>query len=129
METWARSFTDGNVIVKILLLQAAALVLALFLLKKILDRELFICVLEKIADFPADQGADLDEVVVVSAGGLSVDDESRLRAVLKGRFPRAAIMVGRNRSLWGGVVVRAGQHIFDFSLGTRIRQLLKLSDT
>jgi F0F1-type ATP synthase delta subunit len=129
METWVRSFTDGNVIVKILVLQAAVAALVLFLLKKFLDRELFIGALEKIAAFPADQGADLDEVVVVSARKLSGDDEFRLRAILKGRFPGAVITVGENRSLWGGVVVRAGRHIFDFSLGTRIIQLLKLSDT
>ena len=128
MDVLARSLTDGNVIMKILVLQVVVAVLVVFLLKKFLEHELFMCALEKIANAPLEQGAEVDEVVVVSAGKLTGDEEFRLRTIIKGRFPGAEITVGKDRSLGGGLVVRAGGHVYDFSLWTRMRRLFKSTD-
>lgn len=120
--------TDGHIIMKILILQAAVAVLVLFVLKKFLERELLTCALEHLVRFsPA--GEEVDEVVIVTAQKLSADDEFRLRSILKEKFPRGRIVTGEDCALWGGLVVRAGTHVFDFSLWTRIRQLGKRSDT
>jgi len=128
MDTWARLFTDGDLVVKIVVLQTVVAVFVLFLLKKLLSRELFLCALEQIAHVPADQGAGIDEVVVVAAGRISGDEEFRLRTVIKERFPQADIIVGEDHALGGGLLVRAGGHVFDFSLWTKIRQLFKRSN-
>jgi len=128
MGAWARPFIDGNVIIKILLLQVAVAALVLFLLKKLLDRELFLCALEKLMQASADQGAAVDEAIIVTANKLSGDEEFRLRTVIKARFPRAEVTIGQDRALWGGILIRAGAQVFDFSLWTKIRQLFKHSD-
>jgi F0F1-type ATP synthase delta subunit len=129
MNTWTGLVTDGNVVVKILVLQVAVAVLVVFLLKKLLDRELFLCLLEKLSHLSTDQGVNTDEVIVVAAKKLSGDDEFRLRTIIKEKFPRAEVVVAEDRALRGGVLVRAGEQIFDFTLLTKSRQLFKHSGT
>ena len=124
-----RWIADGDLVIKVVLLQAAVAALVLFLLKKLLERALFICALDKIAHIPADEGAVLDEVVVVSGRQLSGDDEFRLRAAIRAKCPRAEIVVGKDRALGGGIVIRAGCHVLDFSLWMKMGQLFKFSDT
>ena len=102
--------------------------LVLFLLKRSLDRELFLCALEKLAHVSVDEAAGVDEVVVVAARKLSGDEGSRLRTVIKERWPQAEVIVGEDRALGGGIVIRAAGHVLDLSLGTRIKQLFKRSD-
>lgn len=122
-------FTDGNVLMKIVFLQVAVAVFIIFVLKKLLERELFMSMLEKVAHLPTLQGECVDDIVVVAGGKLTGDEEFRLRMTMKEKFPQADVTVGEDRSLWGGVVLRAGDHVFDFSLRTKIGQLLKFSNT
>ena len=129
MDGLARLFTDGNVIMKILFLQASVAAFSLLLLKKLLDRELFVCALEKIAAVRGDQSENVDDVIVVVVKKLPGNDEVRLRAIIKEKFPKADVSIGEDRALWGGLEVRAGAEILDFSLWTKLRQLCKISRT
>lgn len=116
----------GDILWKMVFLQAAAAVLVVFLLKKYLERELFMGALEKIARMK-DPAIPVEDVVVVCAAKLSGDDEFRLRSLLKDRFPLAEVTLGENAALGGGVVVRAGEEVLDFSLAAKLKLLFNRS--
>jgi F0F1-type ATP synthase delta subunit len=115
---------EGHTLMKLILLQLIAAGIVVVLLKKVLDRELFRAMLEKVAGLPADESGAVDQVVVACAGRLSSEEEARLRKVIGERFPRADIVIGRDRSLGGGFILRAGTHMCDLSVWTRLRQIV-----
>ncbi len=125
MDAWTHVITDGNVIMKILVLQVLAALLVLFVLKKLCDRELFACALEKFSHLKKDENSAVHEVVVVAAEKLSGADEARLRALIHEKLDIAEIIIGEDGSLWGGIVIRSGGDVLDFSLQTKIRQIFK----
>ena len=113
----------GGIIVKFVLLQILAIVMVLFVLKRVLERELFGLALERVSavSFFVEDG--FTEIVVLSAGKIAARNEALLRSVLTGRFPRASIVFLQDASLGGGFVIQAGPCILDYSLLTRIKQL------
>ncbi len=116
----------GNIVLKVILLQVVMAALVLFLMKKLLERELLGVALEQIAGAPLEHGVIVNEVVVVAAGRFSGDDEFRLRGVIRDRFPQARVLIGRDASLGGGLIIRMGDHVLDHSLWTRLKQLMGL---
>ncbi|MBF0330552.1 MAG: F0F1 ATP synthase subunit delta [Candidatus Omnitrophica bacterium] len=93
-------------------------------MKKLLERELFAVAIEQISGVTLDRGDVISEVAVVSAVKISKDDELRLSVVVKRRFPQANLVLANDPSLGGGLIVRVGQHTFDHSFWTRIKQLV-----
>jgi F0F1-type ATP synthase delta subunit len=125
MDAFMRMASSGSILISVILLQIAAAALVVYLLKKLLERELFLAMLEHIAGRSM-TSAEIPEVVVVAAGLFSARDEARLRAVIKGRFPQADIILGQDPSLMGGFILRAGDQVIDLSLSTRIKHLFRL---
>ena len=128
MGAWTHIFTDGNIIARIVFLQAAVAALVVFMLKRFLDRELFVAAIERLSQVSALQASEVPEVVVVAARKFSGDEEFRLRMIIKEKFPQAEIIIGEDRSLRGGLLIRAGTDVLDFTLLTKLRHLFRIAD-
>lgn len=81
-----RFFTDGNVLLKVLVLQGLVGICVVWFLKKFLDHELFLSAMEQVCTVREKEAFDIQEVVIVAAGKLSVDQGSRLTALVKGHL-------------------------------------------
>ncbi|MBF0486089.1 MAG: F0F1 ATP synthase subunit delta [Candidatus Omnitrophica bacterium] len=115
---------SGAVLIKIVIvLQVLIALIVVVVLKLFLDRELLRNALEGLHAFHPLNNSGISEIVVISAGKVSFDDETRLKSVLKEKFPAAEIVMLQNTSLGGGVIVQCGETIFDHSLAARFREM------
>lgn len=114
------------ILYKILFLQLAAAAVIVFVLLELFKHELVRAALEALEQ--AEFQEELGEVSVVAGTILSPDDEFRLRALLRKRFPSAEVCLAVNREIRGGLVIQAGALLLDYSFLTRIKNLFRDKD-
>ena len=113
-----------DVVAKILVLQLFVAAVVVFVLKKMLEKDLLLTALERASGFHPDAAAlKAERIVVVSAGKLAPGYRARLVAALKGRCPGVCVDFLENADLKGGIVVEIGGEIWDHSLATRLKHL------
>ncbi len=115
------------ILLKIFMLQLVAVAVILFVLWKMLRRELVEAALQALE--AAAPRSDVAEVSAVSAAALSSVDEARLMALLKQKFPSAAIGLAVNAQIRSGLVIKAGELLLDYSFLTRMKSLFGQQDT
>jgi F0F1-type ATP synthase delta subunit len=110
-------------IVAIILLQLIVAVVVLFVLKAVLERELWFLALERLEAFEVPAGESVREVNVLVGCALSGDRESRLAGLLKAKFPDVQSSIIISREIGGGVVVQINGKVLDCSLTGRLQHL------
>jgi len=99
--------------------QCVFAVVVIFVLKKILDKELAGAALEKFESCKT--SPDIKEIVVRSASSLGDEFKNRLESVRKRKFVQANLNFQQDSALKGGVVIIVGDLLLDFSLSNRLR--------
>ncbi|MFH0753587.1 MAG: F0F1 ATP synthase subunit delta [Candidatus Omnitrophota bacterium] len=121
----AEGVLGGHVFLKFAMVQVVVAMVVLFILRQILERELFYGAMEQISGISLEAGVVVEEVVVLTARVMSQKNESSLNALCGQRFPLARVVYYQDTALHGGVVVHVGRYILDYSLSTKIKQLYK----
>jgi len=106
-------------LVLLILGQCVFAVMVIFVLKRFLDKELLHAALEKFESCPA--SAEIKEIAVYSASGLSDEFKSQLESVRKRKMPQASLSFKENADLKGGVAIAMGEILLDFSLTSRLQ--------
>lgn len=109
------------ILLKVILLQAAVGAVIVFVLLEVLKRELVHAAVQALEEVTP--RSDVTQVTVVSASVFSAADELSLTAKLHRTFPAAGISMAVNRDIHGGLVIKAGDLLLDFSLLTRIKKM------
>ena len=122
----AQFFMNGNILLKIVLFQLVFAVVVLFVMKKLMNRELFLSALEQLYAAAGENNFDTRQVEAIFAARCSADEEAQVRAVAKERFPSAEVVIRIDPSQWGGVVFRIADKVIDCSLLTKINQFFKI---
>ena len=103
----------------IFFIQCVFALIVIFVLKKLLDKELMKSALEKFESCKASP----DIKVITVRFALQVNDEFRHRFeyIQKRKFVQATLNFQEDASLKGGVVITLGDIILDFSLSQRLK--------
>ena len=99
--------------------QCVFAVVVIFVLKKLLDKELTGAALEKFES--CKQSPDIKEIIVRSASSLDDEFKRRLESVRQRKFSQANLNFQQDAALKGGVVIVVGDLFLDFSLSNRLQ--------
>ena len=91
----------------------------IFVLKKLLDKELMNSALEKFESCKA--SSDIKEIIVRSSSTINDEFKSRLESIRKRKFIQAKLDFQFDASLKGGLVIVLGDLLLDFSLSSRLQ--------
>ena len=106
-------------IIILILVQTVIAGAVIFVLKRLLDRELIEAALEKaqaVALTPLPEA-----IVVTSAGTLNVQASQRFQSIFKRKAPDVNIVFEQDPALQGGVVIAWGREHLDFSIASRLK--------
>jgi len=99
--------------------QCVFVVAVVFVLKKLLDRELMMAALEKFESCKA--SLEIKEISVYSASRISDKYKGQIEMIRQRKFDQAKLDYLENAELKGGVVITLGDLLLDFSLATRLQ--------
>ena len=108
-----------GILLIIFFIQCVIAVVAIFILKKLLDKELMEAALEKLESCKASE--EVKEISVHSATEINPEYKSRIQSVCKRKFAQARLDILLDPLLKGGVVIKAGEYSLDFSLSNRLQ--------
>ncbi|MBF0619919.1 MAG: F0F1 ATP synthase subunit delta [Candidatus Omnitrophica bacterium] len=112
-------------ILGLIALQIFIAVLVVFILIKLLERELFSALIEELRKFQSSgEGAAVRDVEVVTARKLSPHQEQELRAAINGAFPSAEIVILESGKISGGFVLKFGTTLMDKTIGAHLAKLV-----
>jgi len=92
--------------------------IVIFVLKRLLDKELVQAALEGFESCKAP--SDIKEIDVFSASRISDELKSHLESVRQCRFVQANLNFKENADLRGGLIIALGDIVLDFSLASRL---------
>jgi len=93
--------------------------IVIFILKKLLDKELMSAALEQFESCKI--SPDVKEIAVYSATSVSDEFKSYLESVRRRKMPQANLNFKENAELKGGIVIAVGDLLLDFSLSSRLQ--------
>ncbi|MBF0571346.1 MAG: F0F1 ATP synthase subunit delta [Candidatus Omnitrophica bacterium] len=99
--------------------QCVFAVIVIFVLKKLLDKELMSVALEKFESCKI--SSDIKEINVYSASAISNEVKNHFESVRQRKMPQANLNFRENADLKGGLVIVAGDLLLDFSLFSRLQ--------
>lgn len=102
----------------LLIVQLAIAGIVIFVLKRLLDRELEKAALEKLASFKT--MGTVDNVIVYYASSLPLRVEEEIRALVKRKFTDSKIIFEKLSDLKGGLMIKIVDEVLDFSLSSRL---------
>ena len=102
----------------LILVQCVFAGVVIFVLKKLLDKELMMAALEKFESCKA--SSDIKEITVHTASKVNDDLQRKLESIRKRKFVQAKLDFKENTGLKGGVVIALGDILLDFSLSSRL---------
>ena len=110
----------------VVLVQIIAAGVVFAVLRAVLNGMLIDLALKHREVFRSEDGeAPVDRVVIVSFRPLKDADARRARRAVDQRIrPAGPLEFQVERQLWGGVVIRAGSRVLDFSLRDRLKRAL-----
>lgn len=91
----------------------------IFVLKKLLDKELMRAALEKFESCKT--SSDIKEIAVRSASNVNDEFKSHLESIRQRKFTEAHLNFQEDPTLKGGVVIAVGDLLLDFSLSSRLQ--------
>jgi len=98
----------------IFFIQCVFALFVIFVLKKLLNKELIRSALEKLESCKA--SPDTKEIIVRFASKINDEFRSRFEYIRKRKFAQATLNFQEDANLKGGVVITLGDVILDFSL-------------
>jgi len=107
------------ILIYILLGQCVFVMAVVFILKMLLDKELMQSALEKFGS--CKDSHEIKEIVVCSASKISEALKSDLESIRKNKMPQANFNFLEDPSLKGGIVIKIGDTLLDFSLQSRLQ--------
>lgn len=111
---------------KIIILQMIVVAVAVYVLMRLLDRDLVLIAIERARGFqPSEEAKKAEKIVVIAAGKLSADWQAQLSSALKKKCFRAEIEFLENPTLRGGLVVEIAGEVWDYSLMNRLKHLFQ----
>ncbi len=105
----------------LILVQLAIAGTVIFVLKRLLDRELAKAAIEKLASLKAAEA--VEHVIVYYASPLPSSVEAEIKVLANRKFTNGKIVFERLQSLRGGVIIKVADEILDFSLSSRLENL------
>ena len=102
----------------IIVLQFVIALVVLYVLKRLLDRELQKAAIEKFMSLKKSDA--VSSISVYYAGSLSLNIQQDLTALAKQKFGQAKVVFEQAQALKGGLVIQVAEEILDFSLTTRL---------
>lgn len=93
----------------------------LFVLKRLLERELERAAIEQLSAIKSVQGAS--GIKVYHGGALSAELRDRLMRTIKGRFASVHVDFEHVPSLKGGLMIKLADEVLDFSVSSRLEYL------
>ena len=102
----------------IIILQLVIAAVVIFVLKRLLDRELAKAAVEKLVSLKLPN--KVEQVCVYHAGSLSLAFEQELTAIVKNKFLGSKIVFEQTPNLKGGLVIKVADEMLDFSLISRL---------
>jgi F0F1-type ATP synthase delta subunit len=106
------------ILLMVFLGQCVFAVAVIFVLKKLLDRELIRAALEKFE--ACKTPPDIKEITVLSAAGIGEEFKGHLESIRQRKMPQANLNFRENAALKGGIVIAMGDILLDFSLLSRL---------
>lgn len=114
----------GMILAKIFLLQIIVAAIVIFILKKVLDRQLQQLAVKKLDYLKLDKDDLASETIILSAPGpVSLATQEAVARLSQKKFGRSVKIVTRaDPSLRGGLVIKLKRTIIDFSLVGRLKE-------
>ena len=103
----------------LVIVQTAIAVIVVFVLKKLLDKELIESALEKFTSLKSSE--DITRLEVRYASPLNPMVQQRLKSLAQRKFTKVNMTWQEDKSLKGGVVIVVGDETFDFSITNRLQ--------
>lgn len=114
---------------KIIILQALVAVAAVYVLKRLLEKDLVSVALEQVGLLgPSDEARRVGRVVVLFAGNVPVAKRAVLAQLLKAKCPQAEVDFLEDPALMGGIVIEIAGKVMDYSLANRLKYLFSGND-
>jgi F0F1-type ATP synthase delta subunit len=99
--------------------QCVFVAVVVFVLKRLLDKELMMAALEKFESCKV--SSDIKEITVLSASRINDEFRHRLESIRKRKFAGAKLDFRENLELKGGIVIAMGDVLLDFSVQSRLQ--------
>ena len=105
----------------IFVLQLVIATVVIFVLKRLLDRELEKAAIEKLTSLKTN--VDVKVVHIYYAKPLSLNVEEKLRELVKNKFSVSEIIFEELENIKGGLIIKIEDEVLDFSLSSRLENL------
>ena len=105
----------------LIFLQLTIALVIIFVLKRLLDRELEKAAIEKLMSLKAN--ADVKVVNIYHAKPLTLNVEEEFKSLVKNKFVGSEIVFERISNLRGGLIIKAADEVLDFSVSSRLENL------
>ncbi len=92
-----------------------------YVLKRLLVKELFAAALEKLQNIPAAQ--EVGAVKVTAHGPLDAQKRTQIEVIIQRKFPELKIDFQEDLGIKGGIVIELGNMRLDYSLADRLKRL------
>jgi F0F1-type ATP synthase delta subunit len=113
-----------NIIFIVFILQIIVALIVIFVLKKLLDRELIEAALEQLEVLrPKDDAPPFKSAEVISHADLNSETQGRVKNILSRRFKGLAVNFSTDSGLKGGVKVVIGAAVVDCTLDDRLQKM------
>lgn len=101
--------------------QCVFALVVIFVLKRLLDKELMRAALEKFESCKT--SPEIKEIAVRSASMINDEFKVYLESIRKRKFTQAKLSFQEDAALKGGVVIAVGDQLLDFSLSSRLQHI------
>ena len=111
-------------IIKVLILQIAAISLTFFILKKILDRQLIEAAIHSIEALDRNLiDKDIAALSIITYENLNAIAQNRLLSALNKKINKTVRLdIVQDKKIKGGMIIRLKERSFDYSLLSRLKQ-------
>ncbi len=111
-------------ILKVFFFQIIIISVVVFILKKILEKQLVDIAIQKLDTMPLNEfDSDSSKVVVVSYGHLKGSLKNKITQIVTRKINKSAsVIVQRDSRLWGGVIIKWNKGTIDLSLISRLKE-------
>lgn|SRR3989338_624852 len=113
-----------DIIAKVFILQAGAIVLTVFILKKILDRQLTEAAIHSVEALDKNLiDKDLAALSITTYELLSAAAQNRLLNALNKKINKTVRLdIVQDKKIKGGMIIRIQERLFDYSLHNRLKE-------
>jgi F0F1-type ATP synthase delta subunit len=108
-----------GILIATLFLQCIIAGIVIFVLKRLLEKELFENALEKLHSAKE----MTSPITVITANNINIQNKSRIESLLKRKIENVSINFSQDQALKGGIILKWAQGAIDCSLSERLKHL------